>query len=310
MSKAKKTYKKSSKTQAERKQELYQQVTDSILEQMEQGKVPWHMPWSTSGLAYQSVDGREYRGVNVWILMIEAMKKGYDDPRWVTYKKAKALGGQVRKGEKSTRIIFFKPIKKEKENDAGEKETSSFMVMKSYNVFNVSQCDWEDGALKKLEVVENDNSPLECCEDIVANMPKKPEIGHGGAQCYYRPSTDAVNMVKIERFDGSEEYYATLFHELAHATGHTSRTGRLKGAKAIAPFGSQDYGKEELVAELTAAMVCRVAGIETRKPENHAAYIQGWMKTIKADKEAFLQAAQQAQRAADWILNQRQARDK
>jgi len=144
----------------------------------------------------------------------------------------------------------------------------------------------------------------------VASMPRKPTITTGNdGRCWYSPSKDLVSMAPKGSFESPEGYYSTLFHELAHSTGHKARIGRLAGDAAVAPFGSDDYGKEELVAELTSALVCGYTGIEMPRPANHAAYIQSWMKTIKADKEVFLSAAQQAQRAADWILDQRQDRD-
>lgn len=288
------------------KSEMYEKITNSILECMEKGKIPWQKPFGGGGGTLpQNMDGRAYRGVNVAILWAAMMKKGYTDLRWVTFKRAKDLGGSVRKGEKSTQVVLYRFFDvKDKETE----EVSRAMCARFYNVFNVEQIEWEKplDAPKEGKCVE----PIEECERIVEEMPSRPWITHHSAGgCFYRPSSDSVHMMERSFFKNSEGYYATLFHELAHATGAKCRIGR-EGITETSRFGDDVYSEEELVAELASAFVCGSVGILPAQPKNHAAYLQGWMKALKESKQIFVRAAAQAQRAADWILNERQDRDK
>jgi antirestriction protein ArdC len=173
--------------------------------------------------------------------------------------------------------------------------------MRYYNVFNAEQVDGiEIPDAVKFEPI--DFKPIEAAEQIAAGYRGGPIIGQdGGQQAFYRPVTDSVHMPKQTRFASVEEYYSTLFHELSHSTGHSSRLDR-KLDTAPQPFGSADYGKEELVAEMSAAFICSYAGIQPTVIANQAAYLAGWLKQLKSDKKLVVSAAGQAQRAADWIL--------
>jgi antirestriction protein ArdC len=289
------------------KAEMYEEINQTILDLLAQGVVPWQMPWfGGKDGSLQSVDGHKYRGVNVWLLFAACLKHGYTDPRWVTFKRAKELGGSVRKGEKATKIVLYRFFEAKDASDGSNAEPKGRCVARWFSIFNVAQCDWE----KPLDTPADHDpiAPLEACESIVANMPQRPEIVGAVGGCFYRKSTDTVHMIPIESFKSQEGYYGTLFHELAHATGHASRLGR-ESLTTAAAFGSEEYSQEELVAELASAYVCVGVGILPAKPTNTAAYIQGWMRKIKESKNAFAQAAAQAQRAADWILNTRQDRD-
>ncbi|MGD0283227.1 MAG: zincin-like metallopeptidase domain-containing protein, partial [Dissulfurispiraceae bacterium] len=173
-----------------------------------------------------------------------------------------------------------------------------------YNVFNAEQC--EGLKIEAIGTEEREFAPIEICMATVAAMPNSPEIKHGDQKAYYVPTMDYVNMPKPETFASAEEYYSVLFHELTHSTGHRSRLNR-KGITVNNGFGSADYGKEELIAEMGAAFLCGCTGIENRTLDNSAAYVQGWIKAIKEDKRIVITAAAAAQKAADYILNKKEA---
>jgi len=307
--KSKKSYPK--KSQQDIKSEIFASVTNQILAEMEQGSIPWHKPWNYKGQMPTSLStGKAYRGINVWILGAQP----YGDPRWGTYKAISDLDGQVRKDEKSSKVILIKPrVFKGEDSETGE-ETTKFggFIFRTFAVFNAEQADWSE-PLPSLEAQETDNAndTISECEAIIRDFPQPPKIVEGNdGRCWYAPSLDKISMAPLKSFNDSESFYGTLFHELAHSTGSTKRIGRLKGSKALAAFGSADYGYEELVAELASALVSGVVGILPAQPTNCVAYLQNWKRVIKADNTVFLRAAQEAQRAADWILNDRQDRDK
>lgn len=284
--------------------ETYEVITNTIVEALEAGTVPWRKPWSATGAGLpRSVDGRVYRGINPFILQLKAMSAGYSDPRWITFARAIALGGHVRKGEKSTMVIFWKrtPIKVE-DPDTGLTAVKMIPLIRTFNVFNVEQCDGL--TLKPIgEAIEpRQNDPIAAAEAIVAGMPNPPTIGwNGGDRAFYTPALDAVQLPARESFATSEEVYSTFFHELGHSTGHPDRCKR-KGKGEVNHFGSEAYGREELVAEMTAAFLLGEAGLLPATIENNAAYIASWIATIKADRKAVVVAAAQAQKAADYIL--------
>jgi len=291
---------------------VYEIVTEQILKKLEQGVAPWQKPWR-GGAAFQPksfASRKHYRGVNVWLLSMAAQEFGYKSPYWITYKKAKELGGQVRKGEKGTCVVFWKRFDKPQATDdmpddseETTKRSAPFML-RYYYVFNIEQIDGLDESKLPADAIEPDETldfePIEYCEKIVENMPNKPEIKHSNERrAYYSPLGDFVHLPNKETFISEPEYYSTAFHELAHSTGHKSRLDRPKFA--VAAFGENDYGKEELVAEMTAAMLCGVTGIETRTIDNSASYIDNWRRAIKGDSKLVVQAAAQAQKAADYI---------
>jgi len=284
--------------------DLYQTVTDQIVAMLETGVVPWRSPIlgrNSAGHPKNLNSGKQYRGVNVFLLAFTAFAKGYGSSYWLTFRQAKERGGNVRKGEKSSLVVFWKTY------DTTDRQTGDptrVPVLRYYNVFNAEQLEGiEIPDAVKFEPL--DFQPIESAEQIVAGYAGGPVVGHdGGQQAFYRPSTDSVHMPERTRFASVEEYYSTLFHELSHSTGHSSRLDR-KLDTAPKPFGSPDYGKEELVAEMSAAFLCSHAGIQPTLIENQAAYLGGWLKQIKADKKLVISAAGQAQRASDWIRNER-----
>ena len=267
----------------------YQIVTERIIEQMQRGVIPWKKPWSALPPA-NLVSGKEYRGLNIFLLA----SQGYGSRYWLTFNQAKKLGGHVRKGEHSS-IVTFWNIGEEKivVRDGVEKKTRPIML-RYYNVFNATQCD---GLKVKSEspVLQ----PIEACESLVAAMPNPPTQKQAD-KAYYRPSTDTVGMPARGLFRDAANYYATLFHELSHSTGHASRVGR-PDIESINPFGSESYSREELVAELGAAMLCGVTGISPAVIENNAAYLANWIEVLKGDSRLLIGAASAAQKAADYI---------
>lgn len=266
-----------------------------IIRLMEAGTIPWRKTWFTRkwGVARNGATNRRYTGINTILLSTN----DFTDPRWVTYNQIKALGGHVKKGEHGTPIVFAKHAPKKGEDESDPKNW--FHFLRYYHVFNLEQTEGCD--LLPLPPPETRaNTPVETAEGVVAGMPNPPQILHQGDQPCYAPLADKIFIPPIERFTSSEEYYSTLFHELTHATGHSKRLNR-PGVMASNKFGSLDYGKEELVAELGAAFLCARCGIEQPILPNAAAYLQNWLKTIKQSPSLLVSAASQAQKAVDFI---------
>lgn len=288
----------STKTKHEKK-DPYALVTDRIVEALEAGVVPWHRPWKTlaGGGPTSLSTGKPYRGVNVFTLGATEVLRNYSSSHWTTYRQAQERGGQVRKGEASTPVVFWKAITKR--NDDGE-VTEKFGFLRYFAVFNVEQCDGiELPPAEPLEPVSF--TPIEAAEAIADHMPRRPTVKHGGDRAYYSPGLDYVQMPERHAFETPAHYYGTLFHELAHSTGHASRLNReLTG---LAPFGSEDYSKEELVAEMSAAYLCGAAGIDPLI-EHHAGYIASWLRALKNDRKMLVSAAGKAQRAAGYIIDE------
>jgi antirestriction protein ArdC len=277
---------------------IYEIITEQILKKLEAGEIPWHKPWTGGEYPKNLVSKKEYRGINLFLLDCQK----YSSPFWLTYKQATDLGGFVRPGEKGSKVVFWKTEKSKDEDrpeDDSDQKNYKF-ILRYYIVFNLDQCDGIDE--KKIPQTEKKPNfqPLSECESILNGMPNKPLIKFEESRAYYRPSEDFVNMPKPEIFDKPEFYYSVLFHEIGHATGHQSRLGRHKQSE-MSSFGSENYSKEELVAEMTASFICGKCQIEQETIENSAAYIQSWLKALKNDSKMVVLAAAQAQRAADYI---------
>ena len=283
---------------------VYEVITGQIVEQLERGVVPWARPWKVDGLAPSNlVSRRPYRGINVYLLGFRSATT----PWWLTFRQAKALGGSVRAGERSTPVIFWRWVDRAErgsgdEPSCSEQRRERLPVLRYYSVFNLDQTEGID--LAKVPAVDPsaiDDVPT--AEEIVARFPDPPAIEHmAQPRAFYRPSTDSVTMPPRSAFERTEGYYSTLFHELTHATGHAKRLARPGFDKNHAsPFGSEPYAREELVAELGAAFLCGEAGLEP-DISNSAAYIDHWRQQLSRDSRLVITAAQQAQRAADFIL--------
>lgn len=283
-----------------RKNDAYQVITDRICELLERGEIPWERPWNSGDeIPKNLVSRKEYRGVNIWLL--SAMR--FTSPYWISFKQAKDLGGGVKAGEKGLPVVFWKWIEVE-DKETGEVEKVPFL--RYYTVFNLTQCAGiPENKIPVPDEKTRPFNPIQAAEKIVSEMPQRPKIRSGENRAYYRPSADVVNVPRKELFKSDEEYYSTLFHELTHSTGHESRLNR-KGIVELQGFGSHSYTKEELCAEMGSAYLCGKAGIIERTIENSAAYIQGWLKRLRNDRKFVVQAAAQAQRAADFILNKHQ----
>jgi antirestriction protein ArdC len=275
-------------------------ITERVIALLDKGVVPWQKPWNGSDQAPQNLVSRKpYRGVNVFLL--HAMH--YTSPFWLTFKQAHDLGGHVRKGEKGCPVVFWKWLDVE-DQASGEAKTVPFL--RYFSVFNVGQCEGIDEHVPAVPgETTHAHKPVEAAERIVTNMPKRPEIRHGLDRAFYSPSGDYVGMPSPGQFKTAEDYHSVLFHELTHSTGHESRLNR-KGVSGTdgewSSFGSSPYAKEELVAEMGAAFLCGQAGIVERTIDNSAAYVASWLARLKDDSKLVVQAAAQAQKAADFIL--------
>lgn len=288
---------------------VYERVTERITQLLQQGVVPWQKPWNAHvGPPRNGVSGKYYRGLNVFLLSAA----GFESPWWFSPKQVNDLGGHIVKGEKVSWCHFFKPWLPKSDPaeplETGEVSTRRpALIIRAYRVVNLDQIagPGADRFREKHPLVQgpvrNDNEAIAACEQIVAGMPHPPSVRHGGNRACYWPGADQISMPRRETFVGSEAYYATLFHELTHSTGHVDRLNR-KTLVAGAPFRSPVYTKEELVAEMGAAFLCAEAGIDDPTVENSAAYIGGWLKYLSSDSRALVIAGAQAQKAADYIL--------
>lgn len=286
------------------REDVYSRVTARIVADLEQGTRPWLKPWSVTHTAGRitrplRASGLPYRGVNVLLLWGEALANGYTAPVWMTYRQAQELGGQVRKGEHGSLVVYADRISKTETNDKGEEHERQIPFMKGYTVFNVEQVD---GLPDHYYAQPTNPLPaaqrIDTAERFAAST--RADVRHGGNRAFYAPARDFVQMPPFEAFRDAESYYATLTHELTHWTGHASRCARdfEKGHR----FGSEGYAFEELVAELGAAFLCADLGITPEPREDHAAYLAHWLKVLKQDKRAIFSAAAHAQRAADYLL--------
>jgi antirestriction protein ArdC len=271
--------------------EIENKVTDAIIAALESGTAPWTKPWTGADDRPRSLSTKKlYRGINVLILDVASTLGGFSSPWWGTFKQIKALGGHVRKGEKSTAIVFWKVIEIEERG-----ETKKLPMLRSFNVFNADQAEGLD-----LDVEEKGEpvSVDQAVESVVEGYEDGPEIRHRrGDKAFYTPSVDAITLPEMDQFKGEAEYISTLFHEMVHSTGHSSRLDRFEPNQT---FGCEGYAREELVAEMGAAMLAATSGVAV-EVENSASYIANWLKVLKDDRSMLIKAAQQAQKAVDRI---------
>jgi antirestriction protein ArdC len=275
---------------------IYESVTEKIIEALEAGVNPWAKPWQATqyGDLRNADSNRPYRGVNTLLLGISSMVKGYFDPRWLTYKNAEKLGGNVKKGEKGTQIVFWNFMKTIDDRDPANPVEKKIPYARAYTVFNVQQCE----GLKLPDLVAKVRVEGEVNE-IAQKILSLPKIVHGGNKAAYVPSTDMVLMPEPTVFNTLDDYYSTGFHETIHWTGGTERLKREMNTR----FGSDSYAFEELVAEIGAAFLCAAASIPFEKMQ-HPEYIASWLKRFKTDDKAIFTAASKAQKAADFVLQE------
>jgi len=288
------------------KNSVYEVITNQILNALKNGIIPWRIPWQYQSMRPTNVRGTPYRGSNYLLLLIYTAIKNYSSPYWLTYNQAQQYGGNVKSGEKAWPVVFWKKVKSnnsKSKNIENTDEDEAYWIIKYYNVFNLDQTENVTIELPiDNKIISRVFTPIEMAESIVNAYPNPPNIKYTGNGASYNPSMDTVTMPPREHFHSDEDLYDTLFHELAHSTGHPSRLGRL--TKTYSKH-DKEYAMEELIAELTGAFLCAEANISRSVIDNQAAYIDGYLSYFQDNKTAFVSAASKAQRAADYILNRK-----
>lgn len=276
---------------------VYEMVTDRIIEQLENNIIPWQKPWTgiRSG-AYNRISKKPYSLLNQMLLQHEG--------EYATFKQWQDLGGHVRKGEKSEIVIFWKIQPIEEEHEDGTKEIKQIPLLRYFNVFHISQVD---GVEPLSEDALNDIEPIEQAENILQDYWTRENITveHvAGNRAYYSPSLDMICLPLFEQFTDANEYYSTAFHESVHSTMNENRCNRAEDRKGkLVAFGSNEYSKEELVAEIGSASLMNIMGIETSKSfKNSSAYIQGWLSKLQNDVKFIVSASSKAEKAVNYIL--------
>ena len=273
--------------------DLYQKVTDRIVAALEAGVPPWLAPWRDgSAIPSNLATGKPYRGINVLVLHLEALEKGYPDSRWLTVRQANALGGCVKQGEHGASVVFFKWREVEEEADPDAEHRRVVPLLRAYTVFNASQVAFLPERFQLGQAPQW--RPVTEAETLLAES--GAVIRHGGNRAFYAPGEDMIQLPPPAWFPEAEGYYATALHELAHWTGHPSRLCRVLGRRS----GIDAYAYEELVAEMGAALLCAHCGIAARL--EHASYIDAWLAALRHDKRLIFVAAGAAQKAADFVL--------
>jgi antirestriction protein ArdC len=284
------------------KLDVYRKVTDSIITAIEQGVGQYRMPWTVRqdrGFSPISVgSAKPYRGINTLVLWAQAQSKGYGSAFWGTYQQWQAIGGQVRKGERGSPVVYWGTIDSTRGIDADEENSGTHLFCKGYTVFNIEQVD---GCKlpKRFEPKLSHNERIAHADSFFAQT--GVQVRDGGNRAFYRPSSpEAVYMPGFDQFPDRVNYYSVLAHETTHWTSHTSRCDRQLGKR----FGDEAYAMEELIAELGSAYTMARLELELTPREDHAQYIASWLRVLRADKRAIFTAASQAQKAADYLQRQ------
>jgi len=282
--------------------DLYTRVTNSILADLANGVRPWLKPWNAEHAAGRitrplRASGQPYKGINVLMLWASATNQNFTAPIWMTFKQAKELKANVREGSKGSLVVYADRITKTETVKGGEENERDIYFMKGYTVFNVEQIEglpehFHTTSVPQLDPVQR----IEPADLFFANT--GADIRHGGNQAYYAAEPDHVQMPPFVSFKDAESYCSTLAHEMTHWTKHPDRLDRDFGRRK---FGDEGYAREELVAEIGAAFLCCDLGITPQIREDHAAYLDHWLKVLKHDNRAIFQAAAHAQRAVDFL---------
>lgn len=278
---------------------VYEMVTERIIEQLEQGIIPWEKPWSrVREGAFNRISKKSYSLLNQMLLK----NKG----EYATFKQWTKLGGHIRKGEKSEIVVFWKILPVEEVQEDGSKIIKQIPLLKYINVFHISQVDGIE-PLKQEEL--HDIEPIEKAESILKDYWTREHIKVEhvkGNEAFYSPMRDMIQLPLFEQFKDSNEYYSTAFHESVHSTMKENRCNRTEERKnKLMAFGSEEYSKEELTAELGSAYLMKYIGIETRKSfRNSAAYIQNWLQVLRNDSKFIVSASSKAEKAVKYILNE------
>ena len=312
------------------KKKVEEEIADRIIELLDRGELPpWSKGWRNSKLSapQNATTGRDYSGINRWLLLIAQQLMGYGDPRWLTFKQALGAGGSVRKGEKGTSITLYKQWEpkgdrkgrqqpQEAQEGHGrprdgavdpEAKTRTIPLIRFYTVFNLEQTDGCEKITTLADLLGEElgetREPIERAQEILLGMPDAPPVNTyltGNQAPHYNQQRDVINIPDMTRFEQVEEWYSTLFHEMVHSTGHERRLGRFAHEEPYSDIHGR--AKEELLAEMGAAILSAEAGVETQVLENSAAYIRHWRDTIRADKPIVVRAASMAQKATSFIL--------
>ena len=284
-----------------------EKAAEKMIEQLRKGVAPWQKGWDkpegSEIPAYNPVSGTRYRGLNSFVLASESCERGYSDPRWTTYRGAKKVGAQVRRGEKGVGVEYWKfPTREQEERRAaavraGEEPEKLRIIHRTYTVFNAEQIEGMPSLESELRKV----SRWEACERAEALLAASgARIEHrGGNRAFYRPSEDLIVLPRQQQFHSPEAYYSTALHELGHWTGHVSRLDRselMKGA-----FGSPEYAREELRAEMTSVTVNGMLRLP-HDPDSHASYAGHWIKALEENPNELRHAARDAGNMSDYIL--------
>lgn len=280
---------------------ICEMVTDRLIAEMQKGIIPWNKPWHGSASAISHTTGKPYSLLN---------QLGLRPGEYITFNQCQSEGGKVKKGAHGYPVVFWKQNKiKEVNPTTGEDEEKLIPMLRYYTVFHIDDCE---GIKPKYDVKTDviHANPDEEAEAIIGNYQTAEHLKiyreDISDRAYYSPSLDHIVVPTIEQFTDTAEYYSTLFHEMTHSTGHTSRLNRFTGKAANAAFGSEEYSKEELIAEIGAASLNNYCGIDTNKSiKNSAAYLQSWIKALKNDPTMIVAAAGKAEKAFEYITGLR-----
>jgi len=285
----------------EGRQSLYAEVTGQVIAELEAGRLPWVQPWNSAAcgcaMPHNAGSGRRYSGINVLILWAAVVRGGYGSQRWLTYRQAQALGGNVRRGEKGSIVCYadrFTPKGEEAHAADEDREARQVAFLKRFTVFNVDQCEGLPEALTQAAECPAETDMLPHVRALIEASGADFRIG--SAEAFYHPSADFVVVPPQSAFDEPINWYRTALHELGHWTGHASRLDRNQRGS----FGSADYAREELVAEMASAFAC--ASLSIRPTVRHADYVGNWLAVLREDEKAIFRAASAASKAADYLL--------
>jgi len=287
-----------------KRETIYREVTDRIIAELEDGRLPWVQPWSEAGagtplgMPRNASTGKAYSGINILILWSAATRQGRTSQDWLTFRQAHELGGHVKKGERGTGVVYADHFIPKAERERAEMEADTALAvpfLKRYTVFNIEQCEGlpETAGTRTAPLLEREAIPR--ADALITATGADFRIG--GRLAYYMPSQDFIAVPPQESFFHQIDYYRICFHELGHWTGHESRLGRDIRTR----FGSHAYAREELVAEMALAFVCASLGIVPTF--RHADYIAEWLEVMREDARAIFRAASQASKAADLLLS-------
>ncbi len=284
--------------------DIYAELTEKFVRSVMENKNPFKMAFERlGGFAANAVSGQTYNGINQFCLGFAECQ--YETPLYLTYNQAKDAGGNVRKGEKGHRVVFWKLLESATETDS-KGRPAKIPFLRHYTVFNIAQCEGLEN-LKLPEMPRFENGQIDEAERVIAAMPNAPRIStlDGFGRAYYSPALDLIKMPDRSQFRDTESFYHVLFHELSHATGHKSRLGRLPMDAGLAAFGSTEYSREELVAEMSASFCSARLGIFSDETEEMTlAYLRAWLRPLQDDPKAIAHSAGKAMKACQWIFGE------